>query len=80
MLRRQGVEFLSALAQGVPRNMIRGRTEKILARRSSDSRVLGLGAYLGYARYHRCALNTPAHEEGGLVRQMKPVDSVLACG
>ena len=80
MLRRHGVDFLVALAPGVPRNMVRGRIEKILGRRSYGSRVLGLGAYLGYARYHRCALNTPAHEEGGLVRQMKPVDSVLACG
>ena len=80
MLRRQGVEFLSALAQSFPRNMVRGRIEKILARRSYDSRVLGLGAYLGYARYHRCALNTPAHGWGGLVGHMKPMVSVLACG
>ena len=62
VLRRQGVDFLVALAPGVPRNMVRGRIEKILGRRSHGSRVLGLGAFLGYARYHRCALNTPAHE------------------
>ena len=62
VLRRQGVDFLVELAPDVPRNMVRGRIEKILGRRSYVSRVLGLGAYLGYAHYHRCALDTPAHE------------------
>ena len=71
---------MAVFAPGVPRNMVRGRINKIFGRRSYESMVLGDGAYLGYACYRRCAMKTPTTEEGGLVGHMKLVDSVLACG
>ena len=62
MLRRQGVDFLTLFAPGVQRNMVRGRIKQISGRRSYESRVVGIGAYLGYARYCRCAMKTPTPE------------------
>ena len=70
---------MAVFAPGVPRNMVRGRINKIFGRRSYESRVLGDGAYLGYARYCRCAMKTPTPEQAALVGHMKLVDSVLAC-
>ena len=40
---------------------------------------MGCGAYLGYARFRRCAMNTPTLD-GSLVAHMKLMDSVLARG
>ena len=62
MLRKQGVDFLALFAPGVQRNMVRGRIKQIFVRRSYESRVVGIGAYLGYARYCRCAMKTPTPE------------------
>ena len=62
VLRRQGVDFLVVFALGVRRNMVRGRINPIFGRRSYESRVVGIGAYLGYARYRRCAMKTPTPE------------------
>ena len=62
MLRKQGVDFLALFAPGVQRNMVRGRIKQIFGRRSYESRVVGIGAYLGYARYCRCAMKTPTPE------------------
>ena len=59
MLRKQGVDFLVLFAPGVQRNMVRGRIKQIFVRRSYESRVVGIGAYLGYARYRGCAMKTP---------------------
>ena len=61
-LRRYGVDFLAVFAPGVQRNMVRGRIKQIFGRRSYESRVVGIGAYLGYAHYHRCAMKTPTPE------------------
>ena len=62
MFQRQGVDFLAAFAPGVQRNMVRGRIKQISGRRSYESRVVGIGAYLGYARYRRRAMKTPTPE------------------
>ena len=62
MLRKQGVDFLALFAPGVQRNMVRGRIKQIFVRRSYESMVVGIGAYLGYARYRRCAMKTPTPE------------------
>ena len=59
VLRRQGVDFLVVFALGVRRNMVRSRINPIFGRRSYESRVVGIGAYLGYARYRGCAMKTP---------------------
>ena len=69
-------------ALDVRRNMVRGRIDQIFGRRSYESKVVGIGAYLGYARYHRCAMKTPIPEQEHvcLVGHMKLVDSALACG
>ena len=67
-------------ALDVRRNMVRGRINQIFGRRSYESRVVGIGAYLEYARYYRCAMKTPTPEQGCLVGHMKLVDSALACG
>ena len=72
--------FFAVFAPGVPRNMVRSRINQIFGRRSYESRVVGIGAYLGYARYHRCAMKTPTPEQGCLVGHMKLVHSALACG
>ena len=57
-----GLIFLAVFAPGVQRNMVRGRIKQIFGRRSYESRVVGIGAYLGYACYHRCAMETPTPE------------------
>ena len=54
----RGLIFLAVFAPGVQRNMVRGRIKQIFGLRSYESRVVGMGAYLGYARYHRCAMKT----------------------
>ena len=56
---KTGVDFFVVFALGVRRNMVRGRINPIFGRRSYESRVVGIGAYLGYARYRRCAMKTP---------------------
>ena len=71
---------MAVFAPGVPRNKVRGRINQIFGRRSYESRVLGNDAYLGYARYCRCAMKTPTPEQVALVGHTKLVDSVLACG
>ena len=58
----RGLIFLAVFAPGVQRNIVRGRIKQIFVRRSYESRVVGMGAYLGYARYHRCAMKTPTPE------------------
>ena len=58
----RGLIFLAVFAPGVQRNMVRGRIKQIFVRRSYESRVVGIGAYLGYACYHRCAMETPTPE------------------
>ena len=58
----RGLIFLAVFAPGVQRNMVRGRIKQIFVRRSYESWVVGIGAYLGYARYHRCAMKTPTPE------------------
>ena len=78
MLQRHGVDFLAVFAPGVPRNMVRSRIDQIFGRRSYESRVVGIGAYLEY--YRRCAMKTPTPQQGGLVGHMKLADSALACG
>ena len=62
MLQKQGVDFLALFAPDVQRNMVRGRIKQIFVRRSYESRVVGIGAYLGYVRYRRCAMKTPTPE------------------
>ena len=57
MLRKQGVDFLALFAPGVQRNMVRGRIKQIFVRRSYESRVVGIGAYLG------CALSSMCYED-----------------
>ena len=79
-MQTHGVDFLAAFAPGVQRNMVRGRIKQIFGRRSYESRVVGIGAYLGYVRYHRCAMKTPTPQQGGFVGHMKLADSALACG
>ena len=59
--------------------MVRGRINQIFGPWTFGSTVLGCGAYLGYARFRRCAVNTPTLE-GSLVAHMKLMDSVLARG
>ena len=59
---KTGDDFLTLFALGVQRNMVRGRIKQIFVRRSYESRVVGIGAYLGYARYRRCAMKTPTPE------------------
>ena len=59
MLQRHGVDFLVVFAPGVPRNMVQSRINQIFDCRSYESRVVGIGAYLGYARYRGCAMKTP---------------------
>ena len=59
--------------------MVRGRTNQIFGRWTFGSMVLRRGAYLGYARFRRCAVNTPTLE-GSFVAHMKLMDSVLARG
>ena len=58
----RGLIFLAVFAPGVQRNMVLGRIKQIFVRRSYESRVVGIGAYLGYARYRRCAMETPTPE------------------
>ena len=58
----RGMTFLAAFAPGVQRNMVRGRIKQIFVRRSYESRVVGIGAYLGYVRYRQCAMKTPTPE------------------
>ena len=53
---------LAVFALGVPRNKVRGRINQIFGPRFYESTVLGDGAYLGYARYCRCAMKTPTPE------------------
>ena len=59
--------------------MVRGRINQIFGRWTFGSMVLGCGAYLGYARFRRCAVNTPT-QLGSFVAHMKFMDSVLARG
>ena len=60
-------------------DMVRGRINRSFGHWPFGSVVMGCGAYLGYARFRRCAMNTPTLE-GKLVAHMKLMDSVLARG
>ena len=53
------VDFFAVFAPGVPRDMVRGRINQIFVCWSLGPMVLGWDAHLGYARFRRCAINTP---------------------
>ena len=55
----QGVDFYAFFAPGVPRDMVWCRIKQIFVRWSLGPMVLGWDAHLGYARFRRCAMNTP---------------------
>ena len=57
----------------------KGHGPGIFGRWSFGLMVLGCGAYLGYACFRRCAVNTPTRK-GSFVAHMKLMDSVLARG
>ena len=55
------VDFFAVFAPGVPRDMVRGRINQIFVHWSLGPRVPVWDAYLEYAHFRRCAMNTPTH-------------------